>query len=235
MKKRIELFIKRTLNYCGIDIKVLSRNDFNIWLKKQKIGMIIDIGANRGQFALSMRKLFPYAKIISFEPLSEEYSMINNKFIKDTRFESFNLALGNSKGEAKINRNKFSPSSSLLSITENHTHNFPKTATTFEEIIHINTLDDCAKAIELENPLFIKIDVQGYEKQVIMGGIETLKKATFVLIELSFQELYVGQSTFHDIYSILHKLGFEFRGVYNQLISPIDRSILQIDGLFIKK
>jgi hypothetical protein len=87
----------------------------------------------------------------------------------------------------------------------------------------------------LKTPLLIKIDVQGFERMVILGGIQTIKKAEVLIVEVSFQELYENQVPFDTIYSLLTGLGFTFIGNYDQLLSPKDGSILQADAIFLNQ
>lgn len=88
---------------------------------------------------------------------------------------------------------------------------------------------------KLPRNIFIKIDTQGYEDKVIAGGQNILQKSSLILIELSFQRLYKGQKLFHEIYTKLHNIGFLLSGFRNQIILPLDGSILQAHGFFIHK
>ena len=83
--------------------------------------------------------------------------------------------------------------------------------------------------------LLVKIDVQGFEKQVIEGGKNVLSKARIIILEVSYEPLYLGQPTFKEIYDELYSLGFEFHGNIEYLRNPKDLSILQSDALFIRR
>jgi FkbM family methyltransferase len=206
------------------------------WLKKIEFKTIIDIGANQGQFASRFRVLFPTAQIYSFEPIPEIFSLITRRFEKDPYFKAFNLGLGDREGSFDFFQNEFSDSSSFLPMKSLHKESFPFSQNTKLIQIPVDTLDQVAKQqLQLTAPLFIKIDVQGFEKMVIQGGKETLKKASLILVEVSFQELYENQHYFESTYSLLKELGFSFIGNYDQLLSPKDGSILQADALFINQ
>jgi hypothetical protein len=116
-----------------------------------------------------------------------------------------------------------------------HRENFPFTKNEKVTQIQIRTLDEVAESIQLNGPILIKIDVQGFEKMVIRGGENTLKKAALLIVEVSFQELYENQIFFDSIYSDLTEMGFRFVGNYDQLVSPKNGSILQADALFINQ
>jgi hypothetical protein len=78
----------------------------------------------------------------------------------------------------------------------------------------------------------VKIDVQGFEDQVIQGGQTTLARARVALVELSVEPLYDNQPLFHEVYERMVALGFRFRGAHNQLFHPQDGRVLQVDGIF---
>jgi hypothetical protein len=113
-----------------------------------------------------------------------------------------------------------------------HKEIFTFTENSREENIFIRKLDDLQEDLVLARPLLIKIDVQGFEKEVIRGGIETIKQADLIIIETTFVELYNAQPLYHEIYIFLYELGFIFKGNFEQLISPIDGRILQADSIF---
>jgi FkbM family methyltransferase len=206
----------------------------NQWLRDLNIKTIIDIGANTGQLALELSKIFPEAYIYSFEPLEDCYKELLSLFKGHTRFQAFNMALGNENGEIEIHRNKFSPSTSLLPMTELHKESFPYTKDELIERVEIKKLDDVINDINLKHPLLIKLDVQGFEDKVIQGGKSTFSKADIIIIELSVEVLYEGQKLFDEIYETLKDLGFQYRGNYGQLNHPNDGRVLQMDGIFIK-
>ena len=204
------------------------------WLIDMQIKTVFDIGANTGQFAETIYKLLPDAMIYSFEPLPDCYEELVASFAGKQRFKGFNLALGNETGKIKMNRNDFSPSSSLLPMAELHKKSFPFTQKELVQEVSIARLDDVGSNLELRKPILIKLDVQGFEDKVIAGGMSIIERADILLIELSMEQLYENQPLFEDIYQTLVKLGFKYRGNYDQLYSPLNGKILQIDGIFIK-
>ncbi len=100
--------------------------------------------------------------------------------------------------------------------------------------MQMQTLDDYVNEMELMPSILLKIDVQGYEHKILKSGLEVLKQVDYVLVETSFKTLYEGQASFHDVYSLLTTHGFHYAGNLDQLLSPLDKSILQADSLFIR-
>lgn len=149
-------------------------------------------------------------------------------------FKAFNIALSDSEGEMDFHRNEFSPSSSVLPMADLHNQNYPFTAN--ESLVHVKSarLDSIVGDLKTEDNLLVKINVQGFEDKVIAGGRNTLKQAKILILETSFQPLYVGQALFEDIYDSLEG-DFRYMGALGQARNKIDGSVLQEDSIFVKK
>ena len=204
------------------------------WLKDLNIKTILDIGANTGQFATKIHTIFPESYLYSFEPLEECFQELINNFSDNELFKGFNIALGNEEGELTIHKNEYSPSSSILPMADLHKNNFVYTKNATQEVIRIARLDDFANNLKIIKPLLVKIDVQGFEAKVIEGGRSIIGSASVIICELSMEKLYEEQPLFDDIYKMLTELGFQYKGNYEQLLSPIDGRVLQADGIFIR-
>lgn len=204
------------------------------WLQDFDFKTIMDVGANEGQFSDKIRALFPDTVIYAFEPLPGIANKLKGNFKNDNKFFVYNLGLGEEKGEMEMFENEYSPSSSFLHSAPSLTANFEDAAQTQRVTVSTDRLDDVFGEKHFELPLLVKIDVQGAEDKVIVGGINTLSKAQMIICELSFSELYLGQPLFSDLYEQFRELGFSFAGVIEQLRAPETNRILQADGIFIK-
>jgi FkbM family methyltransferase len=205
------------------------------WLQAHQFKTIIDIGANEGQFADKMRILFPHAMIFAFEPLPQVFEKLKSNFIQDKAFEAINLGLGETEGILEFWENEYSPSSSFLRLTDTHKENFEEARLEQKVEVKIDRLDQVFADRELQPPLLIKIDVQGFEDRVIKGGGQTIRKAEMIISEISFTALYKDQPLFSDIFNLLGNLGFYFAGQFDQINSPESQKPLQADGIFLKK
>jgi len=211
----------------GIDTKLT-------WLRQYEIKTILDIGANTGQFAHKINKIFPNANIYCFEPLEDCYQELVNNCREFNSFQAFNCAIGNETGEIEIHRSEYSPSSSLLPMADLHKESYPHTRNEIIEKVKIMRLDDVGNDLQINKPLLIKIDVQGFEDKVIAGGIELISQADILLLELSIEPLYKEQVLFNEIYRKVVDVGFKYQGNYSQLLNPKDGRILQVDSIFVK-
>lgn len=203
-----------------------------LWLRNMNIETILDIGANTGQFAKSMHELFPEARLYSFEPLKDCYDELLVQFKNVPQFQAFNVALGDETGIVEMHRSEYSPSSSFLSMNDLHKTSFPYTKKEILQKVDLVCLDDMASRLELRKPMLVKLDVQGYEDKVISGGKSVIGQADIVITELSVEQLYDGQPLFDEIYKTMTSMGFQYRGNYEQLCSPNDGRVLQVDGIF---
>jgi FkbM family methyltransferase len=205
------------------------------WLMDLRIGTVLDIGANTGQFAFAAHAAWPAARIYSFEPLPDCFQQLQKRMARAKKFSAFNVALGETTGTLSFEKNNFSASSSFLPMAETHKTAFPMTLRTQTIDVRVETLDQMAAQLELTQPCLIKIDVQGYEDRVLRGGERTVKLARVIVIETSFEPLYENQSTFNDIYSMLRSWNFRYAGAVEHLHHPLDGRILQADSIFIRE
>lgn len=205
----------------------------NRWLMEKDIKSVLDIGANIGQFAKKARFIFPEASIYSFEAIPDIYEMLVNNFSSDKKFKSYNIGLGNEKGETTFYVNDFSDSSSFLKMNNTHKENFPITNHGEKAIlVNIDKLDNIISVEEIEPPYLVKLDVQGFEREVILGGKTIIGNADYVISEVSFVELYEGQILFDTVYEMMKELDFEYIGSFGQLRSYVNNEIMQADAIF---
>ncbi len=195
---------------------------------------MFDIGANTGQFAAQFHRLLPEATLYSFEPLEDCYNELLERMGHVSEFHAFNFALGDKNGEAQIFRNDFTPSSSLLSMEKIHKEAFPFTKNVTTQTIKIRRLDDILGELDIVDDILVKIDVQGAEDKVILGGEKLIYRASVLILETSFQPLYEGQLLFDGIYDLLRKKGFVYAGSEHTIRNPNDGSILQCDSVFLR-
>jgi FkbM family methyltransferase len=184
-------------------------------LQSQNIKTIIDIGANRGQFAIIARYNFPNAKIFSFEPLQEAARIFRDIFKNDKNTELYELAVGPKEIKSIIHISKADDSSSLLPISELQKRIYPGTVEIEQRVIQQKPLGAILLPEDIKKTAFMKIDVQGYELQVLEGCASLLHIFSFLYIECSFLELYTGQSLVHEIISFLANRQFTLSGIYN--------------------
>ncbi|NOH01016.1 MAG: FkbM family methyltransferase [Chloroflexi bacterium] len=194
---------------------------------------IVDVGANRGQSALIARKVFPNALIHSFEPLEEPARVFRTIFGNDSKVKLYPYAIGREKTTATLHVTKDDDSSSILPVSQTQSAIFPGAAEVEAREVTVLPLSEALDAVSLPAASLLKIDVQGFELEVLQGSEDILDKFSHLYIECSFVELYKGQALAHEIIAWLAQRGFVLSGIHN-LYYEHGRAI-QGDFLFSKK
>lgn len=192
---------------------------------------VIDIGANKGQFALAARRRFPAARILSFEPLADARETFSRVFADDRAVELFALALGAADGTAVLHRSRRADSSSLLPIAALQSETFPGTEEIGTETVALARLDTALAGRDLPQPVLCKIDVQGGELAALKGLGALAQRIDAVMVELSFVAFYTNQPLFAEIDSHLRDLGFALDRLYGIDVDAAG-SIMQCNAVY---
>lgn len=203
-------------------------------LHRGGIDVVLDVGANTGQFASKVAHYLPNARIISFEPLPEEYAELKSSLARLPHFEAYQVALGSEPADTVIYRSSFSPSSSLRSMTERHIAEWPESAGSTEVPIRVERLDDVVVnlATKIDGWVLLKLDVQGHEIDVLKGAEKILNSVTMILIEVSFEEFYSGQPSFDDVNDWMRNAGFQYRGSFEQFMNRAGDRYIFADAIY---
>lgn len=195
------------------------------------LATVIDVGANRGQFSLLARSLFPEAAIHCFEPHPEARNTLTEVFASDTRLQIQSVALSDSAGEVVLHVTRDLDSSSLLRPLAGQSAHFPGTEESGELEVTAARLDDCLDG-GVERPALLKLDVQGHELAVLRGAENVLASVDYVYAEVSFDSFYRGQASASEVVCHLMARAFELVGVGNTQRSNTTGRIVQADFLF---
>jgi len=233
--------IKKVLNAIKLDVVRLNKTPQSslLGLKNLPIRTIIDVGANTGQFARTIGKAFPEAKIYCFEPVPEPFRELSKwAESKNDKVKTFNFALGDSDGEIEMfYHSEHSPSSSILKTTQVCESLYPFTKEQRSVLVKQTTLDKAVDNLNilLTSEILIKIDVQGYEDRVIRGGKKTFESAKACIVEVNLDKLYKGQTHFKEITELLYDtdMGFKYAGNLNQSCAD-DGHVIFIDAVFVR-
>ncbi|MFM2394278.1 MAG: hypothetical protein RLZZ546_2260 [Bacteroidota bacterium] len=237
----IRIFQKIT-NRAGISIrpyKASTHPDKRLsqTLKHFKIDAILDIGANTGQFAVKLLDNGFKGLIFSFEPLSSCHDVLISKSKKYNNWKIYEKgALGSENTETFINVSENSVSSSLLDIKETHLQGEPSSRYISKEKIVVRRLDDIFDKLSIHNKnIFLKIDVQGFEMEVLKGAETTINQATLVSVELSLVPVYEnGDMLYKDVINYFEERGFYLYGFQTAFVDNQTGQVLQADGIFAK-
>ncbi len=241
MIEYVKRAIEQLFRSIGLELsRITVASNFNAGLvaafNRFEIDTVLDVGANSGQFSTMLRQAGFKGDIISFEPLSEAYAKLIDNSKKDPKWKVCQRgALGDYDGETTINISGNSVSSSILDIKKMHTNAAKESSYVGSETINVYKLDSLAdKYISKEKNIFLKIDTQGFESQVLDGAVKTLPMIQGVLLETSLVELYAGQSLWKDMIERLENEGFTVWTIDRGFTDPRDGRTLQCDIAFFK-
>ena len=182
---------------------------------------VVDIGAHTGQFSLLARKLYPEATIYAFEPLPEAATKFSEVFADDPLVRMHQAAIAPAKGDATLYVGSAWDGGSLLpgwskSEREVHVHAAP-----LEEFVAVN---------EIRSPALLKLDVQGYEHDALVGCSTLLDRFDDVVVELMLRQDRPDQPLAADVIVLLRDRGFQLVGIDS--IGRREGSIVRFDGIF---
>lgn len=206
-------------------------------LQEQGIDLILDVGANTGQFAQHVLGLGYAGRVVSFEPLPAAHAALLAASRSCPRWEvAERCCLGEREDEVEMHVSENSISSSLLPICGDHVAISPEAAYVGVEKVRMRPLDAIAPDHWGDATAgFLKIDVQGYEEPVLRGAPETLRRLRGLQIELSLRPVYAGQTLFLPMLEWIMGLGFEPYRFTPSFMDPRNGRWLQVDGLFFRE
>lgn len=193
---------------------------------------IYDVGACIGTWTLLAKSLFPRAVVHAFEPLATHCAEFGRATAGVADVRLHRIALGATPGNATMHVMSHSDSSSLLAAAP-----AGRAEWNLEEVtgvqVEVHRLDDYRQALGLEMPDLLKLDVQGFELEVLRGARETLRGARAVIAELSFADYYDHQCRFHEVVGYLAEAGYQLAALGEH--TPTGRRLGQADVLFLRE
>lgn len=173
--------------------------------------MIIDVGANIGQFSRASLGRWPTSQIIAFEPLPSAAESLGLMLTSMGDCHAVHqMALGSRNGETVFRQHRYSLSSSVLPVAESSRNRYEWAKGAESIAVPMGRLDDVLVGVPLVRPLLIKIDVQGYEMEVLSGAKRVLEEADCLVVEHAFDDFYEGQSRAAEVIEYLMSSGWEF-------------------------
>ncbi len=198
------------------------------------VDLIFDVGANIGQYGQDMRTGGYKGKIVSFEPIASAHAQLLLSAARDPLWTVHpRCALGDHEEKKILHIANNLVSSSLLPMCEAHKLAAPNSYYNAEENVDIHTLDHVAPYyLQSTKAPFLKLDVQGYESNVLEGAVQTLPKLRGVIVELSMLTLYEGQELWQSIIYRLENAGFTLWAIHPVFNDNRSGRTLQVNATF---
>jgi FkbM family methyltransferase len=194
-------------------------------LEEYRVDLILDVGANIGQFVFGLRHFYK-GTIISFEPVPHIFKALERASSNDNEWLVYNYALGDESKEQIINITENEVFSSLLESNEYCFEHFGELSTVSRrEKILIRCFDDIINEIPLniyDKHIFLKMDTQGFDLEVFSGSSSIRENIMALQSEVSQKAIYKGMPHWTESIDVYEKAGFRLAGLY-----PVTRDGLQ--------
>jgi FkbM family methyltransferase len=202
-------------------------------LDEARIDLFLDVGANAGQTGHTLREIGYTGSIFSFEPLAQPFAKLQNACADDPDWRASNVALGTEEGENMMHVMEFDTSSSMLRPEASFLDRLPGSSELQEEVIQVQTLEQVTRQQKLhDRSVYLKIDTQGSELDVLRGGEDILSGIDFVEAETSLVKLYEGQNLIHDVLAWMYDHGFRAINVFPHFMEDDTGFFSQADVVF---
>ena len=240
ISKKFSKLIKLLLNAStrkGLYYNIAASVELEELVKDLEVDTIIDVGSNKGQFILIIDKFFKNTKVLSFEPISELLEIQKNFFVNRKNIRFFNFGVGSINSKIILNITRQKDSSSILEIEKKD-----KLGKKFDIIekrqIDIKKLEDVVNSEKLNGSVLLKLDVQGYELEVLKGAVNILPKIKYIITEVAENQFYKNQVIENVIIKYLNDKNFKimkFTNIFKiENTNYIQKDVLLVNKLNIK-
>lgn len=219
MHKTVLQHVRNTVRRLGVDIARYPHESLDHCvvqlLKAQRVDLVLDVGANIGQYASMLRRFGYKGRIVSFEPQHEPFHQLRQKTINDPLWKAVHCAVGDASTSVTINvAGNRGLSSSILPMLPRHVAAAPGSKYIGSEEVQQCRLDEMwSDFVSPHERVFLKMDVQGYEKNVLDGAGERLDECVGMQLEASLVPLYNGAMLYREALDLLDKHGFSLMSV----------------------
>ena len=205
-------------------------------LRSHGIDLVLDVGANRGQYASELRRYGYADRICSFEPLPDAYRELARRAARDAGWSALNHALGSHDGTASLNvAGNAGASSSILPMLDRHLEAAPDSEYVAVVEVPVRRLDTVwDEVMGAGSAPFLKLDVQGFEGEVLHGGGRALASLKGVQLEISLVPLYANALTLRDALDRATALGMRLVNLAPGFSDPRTGELLQADAVFMR-
>jgi FkbM family methyltransferase len=222
-KRLVRPALRRVLRALGYDILRLPsqgtlEHHLQQLLKELNVNCVVDVGARIGDYAALCRRLGYEGRIVSVEPATDNYRVLSERACGDSRWIVVQAALGSSGEQRALNIAAFTGLNSFLERNEYNVSLFGEAGRVVErEVVDIQRLDSVlpVHVADLPEPrIFLKIDTQGWDIEVMRGAGRVLPLVSALHVELAVRPIYEGAVTYLEALHQLEAEGFELSGLF---------------------
>jgi FkbM family methyltransferase len=234
-------FVRKMANHLGIEISRFNsrgsaRARLGRLLLSRNVTLVFDVGANVGQYGRELRTLGYRGRIVSFEPVAGVYDQLKKTAARDPNWiVAPRAAIGSEEGVICINVSANSVFSSVLPGAKVLGRMDANSVVVREEQVPLVTLNSLApQYLKTGDISFLKIDVQGFEYEVLHGAENILNALCGVQLEVSLVPLYQGEKPFRFMLDFMESRGFELHSVASVFADETTGREIQLDAIFVR-
>jgi FkbM family methyltransferase len=215
--------------WVGRPCRLSSDHQVAALLKAHAADCLVDVGANRGQFASAIRRAGYRGPVVSLEPVPEAFTELQARSASDPNWSVHRVGVAESAGELTLNVSESTPISSFLPVKDDYLAGRPPARVQRTERVPVTTLDRLLEGEPYER-IFLKTDTQGYDLRVLAGAGDILDRLIGVQIELSVVPIYEGMPNYVEALAVLREMGFILAGMHRVPSFQIH----EFDGVFVR-
>jgi FkbM family methyltransferase len=240
VRLEIPRWLHRRLWRLGVDVVGVAHWNHPVlrrmsMLADHRVDVVLDVGANTGQYGRELRDLGYSGRIVSFEPLASAFAALEEERARYPPWEAERLAVGEAPGEATLHVSRNSVSSSLLPMLPRHVAAEPDSAYVADERVRVERLETLlARHVPAGARPFLKVDAQGSELSVVRSAGASLSRVLGLQLEMSLVPLYEGAPLLAPLVSLLAEDGFTLVSIEPGQADYATGQLLQVDGIFFR-
>lgn len=201
------------------------------------IEIVIDVGANKGQYHDFLRQDVGFkGRIISFEPVREYAALLRSRLSEDPQWTVYDFALGSEPGESEINVTKSPGLNSFLPVRTDIVEGYwNEDSIIGVEKVEIRALDDVLSEAGIDcvtSGVYLKLDTQGYDLEVIKGAQCSLKNIRALQTEASIRPIYQGMPSYTETIFAMNENSFELSGMF-PVTHDTNLRLIELDFVFL--
>jgi FkbM family methyltransferase len=201
-------------------------------IDEEAITLVLDVGANIGQWASEIRAGGYGGRIVSFEPGREAFEQLERAAADDPLWETRRLAIGALARQETLHVTLNSVSSSLHALSERQVAADPRSSVVREETVDVMRLDDVPDLAQTDDRILLKADVEGGELAVLEGAAVVLTQTRLLELELSAVPLHEGQPLLGEVVHECERDGFVLTGIEVSFRDRKTGDLLSANGFF---
>ncbi len=230
--------IKRALRTLGWDLVPYDTRNYHLLrrallFETYHIDLVLDVGASDGGYARQIRANGYHGRICSFEPRAAAFRALKESGRSDKKWEVMNCALGKANGSLDIHISENGDSSSLLDLARSPGSESVQVSYIGKESVSMASLDGLFENIRQDSKnILLKMDVQGFEMEVLTGAEHSLAFIDTIQVELALTPTYQNQMHLHQMCGLLHQMGYTMVSIEPGTHNQATGQQFEVDGLF---